>query len=317
MIKRMVFGAVLSFCAYQVQAADSRYSTWSNPNAPQAQTNTNLDKMLTELRKLVDEAERGRAADPKFLQDLKSLAARYDVSAPPFASLTTLFKDDFADGDFTSNPTWKLLSGKYWVERGYGLRSFVEAGQGTTSDSAPASTKVSKEELVIGLLGAVLGGKTTRTSNEPTQTAPVTTSAVEPAEIQLPIRINNAFSITMELSSWKNNGQFEFGPYQGTNLKTGYRVIYRAGGSPALQLVRNYATASSIVDQVQSLLLEDQKTHMITLSRTSSGDMKVSVDDKVLMQKTDQSFRDDFSGLIMTNRGGDYIVKTVSAQGLR
>lgn len=308
MMKRLVLGVALSAFTYSVNAADNRYSTWSDPNAPQVQTSANLDKMINELRNLVDEAEKARAADPKFIQDLKALAGRY--GAP---SMVSLFKDDFIDGNFTSNPTWKLLSGKYWVERGYGLRSFVELGTTTTTQAQPKQKKMSNEEAIIGILGAVLGGKTTRTTTQPAPTT--TTTNVQPAEIQLPMRINNAFSINMELSSWKEKGQFEFGPYQGTNLKTGYRLIYRAGGSPALQLVRIYASGSSIVDQVQTLKLEDQKTHKINLSRTTSGEMKVTVDDKILMQTTDRSFRDDFSGFIMTNRGGDYIVKSVSAMG--
>lgn len=310
MMKRLVLGAALCFFSFSLEAADSRYSTWSDPNAPQVQKNTTLDRFIKELRSMVNDAERGRAADPKFIRDLKKLAARYDISA-----MVPLFHDDFIDGNFTSKPAWKLLSGKYWVERGYGLRSFVEPGNTSTTQAQPEQGKVSNEELVIGLLGAILGGKTTRTTAQPETKTVV--NAAQVAEIHLPKSINNAFEIKIDLSSWKEKGQFEFGPYQGTNLKTGYRLIYRAGKSPALQLVRNYASGSSIIDQVQTLKLEDQKTHQIILSRTVSGEMKVRVDGKTLMQTTDRSFRDDFSGLIMTNRTGDFIVKSVSVSGAR
>jgi len=309
MMKRFLLGAALCAFTFSVEAAENSYSAWSDPNAPQTQMSAELDKMIKELNNLVLKAEQSRAADPKFIQDLKKLSARY----APLAT-TALFKDDFSDGNFTNNPAWKLISGKYWVESGYGLRSFVELND-NVAKAQPKKKKVSNEEMVLGILGAVLGGKTTSTSNQAASST--TTTQVEAAEIQLPIRINNAFSINMDLSSWKDKGQFEFGPYQGRNLKTGYRLIYRAGGSPALELMRIYASGSSRVAKVDHLKLEDKKSHKLNLSRTSSGEMKVIVDGKTLIQTIDNSFKDDFSGFIMTNRGGDYIVKTVSTTGQR
>ncbi len=58
MMKKLVLGVALSALVFQAQAADNRYSTWSDPNKPQEQSTVNLDKMIKELRTMVDEAER-------------------------------------------------------------------------------------------------------------------------------------------------------------------------------------------------------------------------------------------------------------------
>lgn len=305
MFRKLALAALLCSTALSAQAQDGRYSTWTNPDAQKHQS-AQMSDMLKELRQLVGEAEKARAADPNFLKDLKNLAARYDRSA-----MTLLFKDDFVDGDYTANPKWTVASGKYWVERGYGLRSFVEEGQASTSSSQD-SRKVSQEELIIGVLGAVLGGKVQKSGSSSQNT---TTQKVEAAEIFSPLRISNDFSLNIELSSWKNKGRFDIGIYQGSNRNTGYRLVYRPGANPALQLLRNYAKSSSVIDTVASVHLEDQKNHVLTLSRTRGGEMKLTLDGKVLMNVVDRSFRDAFSGVVLKNAGGDYIIKHIEISG--
>ena len=69
--------------ALPAAAQQSRYSGgWGNPDRPAAGQPANpadakTAKLLDELNGLVDEAERGRAADPRFLRDLRDLARRY------------------------------------------------------------------------------------------------------------------------------------------------------------------------------------------------------------------------------------------------
>jgi len=144
-----------------------------------------------------------------------------------------------------------------------------------------------------------------------------TSTTLTPATIHVAKKINNAFSVKMTLSSWAAKGQFEVGPYQGSKLNTGYKLVYSAGSNPALQLMRNYTSSSSVVASVASLKLEDQKYHDLEWVRSKTGQMTVTVDGKTLIQTSDNGFRDDFAGLTMKNAGGDYIIKSVSVTGAR
>lgn len=65
---------------------------------------------LKELKGLVGEAERMRAADPQFLRDLRRLARRYSW---PWSKLVAA--DDFGDGDYVKNPRWTVVSGNFRV----------------------------------------------------------------------------------------------------------------------------------------------------------------------------------------------------------
>ncbi len=306
-MKKLLFATAFCVLSSQVLAQEPRYSTWSDPNKPQTSQSLELEKMIKELQTLVGEAEHARAADPKFLQDLKDLAARYDGS---FERL--LFKDDFMDGNYTANPTWLVRNGKYWIEKGYGLRSVVEKSGSSTQSSQSQEQKLSKEELIIGVLGAVLGGKVQQQQPQQQKTAP---SPVQAADISLAHPINNAFRFELDMSSWTANSEFHWGPYQGTNQKTGYRLVYRSAQTPALQLMRHYASSSAVVASYNSLNLEDQKNHKWIWKRDKNGQMTVSLDDKVLIQITDHSFRDDFTGLALSNKSGDFTVKSIAGFG--
>lgn len=304
-MKRLVLAVVLSAVAVSAQA-QTRYNAWSDPNVPHTAAQSAFVK---ELRTLVSEAEKARAADPKFLQDLKNLAAKYDVSLP-----SVIFSDDFSDGDFTKNPAWQVTSGKYWIEKGYGLRSIVEKVSASTSQNNTSNQqqKLSKEEMIIGVLGAVLGGQTQQQGK--TQQQAAVTPKNDPATIQLTTPVKNAFTLKMSLSSWAEGAQFEMGPYQGNEADVGYKLVYRSGQTPALQLLRNYKSSSSVVASLSSLKLEDQKYHEIEWIRNPAGAMSVSIDGKSVLQATDNGFRDDFSGFVMKNISGDLIIKSVAMQ---
>ncbi|MDV7339933.1 hypothetical protein RYZ26_10030 [Terasakiella sp. A23] len=311
-MKRLVLGVALSALAFSAQAQDSRYSTWSDPNKPAVHSNQQMEKLLDELNVLVKKARDARAADPNFLKDLEGLVAKYGAVSVSTAVQSLIFKDDFSDGDYTRNPIWKVASGKYWVEAGYGLRSFVEAT--AAAETQPQQRKLSKEEKIIGGIIGILGGKI-ETQPQPQQQAPATT--VTPATIYTAEKINNAFKVRVDLSSWKTGGQFEFGPYQGSKIDTGYKLVYRPGKTPALQLYRNYTSSSKVVASANTLSLEDQKYHDLVWERDTSGQMTVTVDGKRLIQTRDTGFRDDFSGFMMRNSGGDYIIKSIEVSGRR
>lgn len=286
------------------QSDDTRYGTWAPPGAAadaRAPTGARLESLLKELKALVAEAEKARAADRLFLRDLKDLAARYEN---PWTQ-RQLF-DDFSDNDLMRDPTWSITSGEYWVEQGYGLRS--------RSTAAPAATeerKVSKEEMAISILGAVLSGAAKNGGGTATTATP---AQAQPAVIETRARISNAFALTMQLSSWKAEGAFEAAVTQGVD-GAGYRVVYTPGQSPKLELVRVTSRGRGIVDGQAVAALEDNKVHTLGWTRGADGTMTVSLDGAAVLNARDTAFRDPFSGLAIVNAGTDIIVRSVEVLG--
>lgn len=293
-------------------AQENRYSTWTNPNQTQSAVGTaaaRSDAMAEELRKLVRDAEKAKAADPKFLRDLNALADRYGGPR-----LVNILSDDFSDGNYTNNPIWKVRAGKYWVEKGYGLRAESGATAGGTAQQQNQQRQISREELAGAVIGSILknalGDKATVTTNNSATSA--NTPATTPAMISVAQDFSNAFRIRVEISSWQQDGSFSFGPYQGISPNTGYRLNYQAGKRPALQLVRFSSRGENVIfSDDRSLSLEDKRTHVLEWDRTAAGDMTVKVDGKVRMQVGDIRIRDRFDGFVIHNAGGDFIVSRV------
>ncbi|WP_419799981.1 hypothetical protein [Terasakiella sp.] len=58
--------------------------------------------------------------------------------------------------------------------------------------------------------------------------------------------------------------------------------------------------------------MEDQKNHKLVWKRGAGGRITVRVDDKVVIDVKDHSFKDKFAGFILTNKKGDFTVKSIS-----
>lgn len=309
MILTTAFCGALSF-SVQAGAVESgtRYGSWNDPNASPAASSQDIKSLLKDLNKLINEAEQARAADRVFLRDLKDLAARYEN---PWSVRN--FSDDFMDGDYIRDPQWSVKSGKYWVERGYGLRNETTS----LSEAKVASTsakKVSKEEMIISIFGAVLNG-----NKKTTATAPPPQAKAKPAMITARTRITNAFSLTTKISSWNAQGRFEIGVTQGTS-GAGYRLAYSPGANGAkslLELIKITSRGQGVIDQMSIASLEDKRTHTFVWTRGSDGLMNVSVDGTAALNARDQSFRDAFSGVQFTSDGADVIVKSINIMGTR
>lgn len=298
--------AILPWGGAYAQSAGTPYGSWSPPGATSnAVTDAQLESLLKELNAMIAKAEKARAADGVFLQDLKALAARYQN--PTAARL--LF-DDFSDGDYQRDPAWSVTSGEYWVERGYGLRSKV-----IDAAAAPAATSgsVSKEQLAISVLGALLNGANKNAA--PAQPQP-TAVVNKPSSIETRTRISNAFTITVELSSWKADGVFEIGVTQGLD-NSGYRIAYMSGQNARLELVKVTSRGRGTVDSKTLPALEDQKVHSLTWARAADGAMTVSMDGKAILNARDASFRDPFEALQLSAQGADVIVKSVQLMGVK
>ena len=87
--------------ALPAAAQQQKYAPWIDPGAPKV--NEQLQDFIGRLKGLIDEAESSRAANPRFLRDLRNLAEGVEV---PWRK-NVLF-EDFSDGDYTTDPAWTV-----------------------------------------------------------------------------------------------------------------------------------------------------------------------------------------------------------------
>lgn len=285
-------------------AQTTKYSTWSDPSQPSAQTagNTEVKTFADKLNRLINDAEKAKAADPIFLKDLRALANSYSTPV-----LHTVFSETFEDGNYTQAPTWNVVSGAYFIENGWGLRNRILA---TEQPAQTENKNNSGEDIAIALLGSILQQAT---GGQQQQAAPL--AQAQENLITSSVRLSNAFTMTLDFSSWLDNGHFEAGVFQGGNATTGYRILYKSG--QPLQLIKVGSKGKSTIAQSNTLLsIEDKKFHSVKWSRATDGQMIVTIDGTEMIRVTDSSFSDAFDGIRVSDQGGDFIVKRIAIDGV-
>ncbi len=255
------------------------------------------------MRALINEADRGRAADPLFLRDLRDLADRFDV---PWR--TRIIFDDFGDGDYTRNPAWRVVSGSFAVDPRRGLLSRAGAATTTRDRAEEASAK----DLAVGLLADLLAKSL---GDEPAEGARLEPPPRErAAEIALGQSITNAFSLTAEIAGGSDAGDFEFVVFQGARRDAGYRlVLVPDRGISLLRIARGQSTV--IAEARGALRLADGAGHVVQWTRAPEGRMVVRFDGVAQLEATDQAFRDAFDGVSLITRRGEYRLSSLGIDG--
>jgi peptidoglycan hydrolase-like protein with peptidoglycan-binding domain len=250
---------------------------------------------LADLKRIIDEGERNRRADRRILEDLRTLLGRYDW---PWRKL--IVEDNFRDGNYTRNPAWQVVAGKFWIGAREGLRSQV------SPNSAATRSSNNNQQLGIALLGALLG-------------QPKQATATGPAVISLARSIPGTFAVRLQLLSGARSGKLEFGMYRGENASRGLRLVYQPGASKSLELVRVRGNERrSIATFNQTLKLEDGRSHEIVWTRDSAGRMRVTVDARPVLESGPRQGRrgnSAFDGFFISNLGGNYGVQNVRIFG--
>ncbi len=268
----------------------------SRREAPARQaSDAGVQDLVDELWRLVDRGERQRAADRWFLAELRQIVQRYD-----WPWKTVLITDDFADGDYTRNPAWRVISGGFQVEPGVGLRSRGTASSGTTEPS------MSEEEIPAAILGAILG----RVVLSERQVG------ASQAEIRLARRVPRVFAVELSFQSLERGGALLFGPYREDGTSSGYRLAYYPGGERGLELLRRTGGGYNVVTAYDGRLnLEDGRFHTLQFGRDQAGNLSVRLDGKLMLETADRGTGSGFDGIALVNRGGDYVVRKVSLLG--
>jgi len=339
MLRRLLVPVLLASVLAVPAAADedSRYSEW-RPEGAEAEGGSALEALARELEALIDEAESARAADPRFLQDLRDRIAAHLADATP---REVLIRDDFSDGDYTDDPPWDVVSGDFSVDRRLGLRTTIALSGADTKTIRLSLDALLDKEIILGTkdeliddaeelfdkskdavgdllsgekkLGDLLGG-----GDDDDEVKEDTGEGPEPAEIVLEADIPNAFALELEMMSGvaHRDAQFEIDLFQGRGGSAGYRLSYLAGSDPGLLLSRFGRRGAEVLgEHDDALSLEDGKSHMLALVRESDGTMMVTVDGTELIRVKSSALEDPFDGLSLINGGGDYAVRSIAIYG--
>lgn len=266
------------------------YQPW-----PGNQDRTQINNMIEELRRLITQAERDRAADPNFLQDLKRLAEKYQAQAQngnnsnnnsSNQNIGRVFYDDFADGEFYANPSWKISAGSWSVDR---------SGQ-----NIGLVSKIGRPLSANNILGALLAPQGSQQQNQY-------------ASIYSQVRVPQAFVMKIRMTSKDLFGALNISPYQGASGQNSYRLVYKPENGMELQLVQGQNAQT--IGSSSAFRLEDGKTHDILWTRDSYGRMAISVDNRKLIEAADSTLRGDFNGILLINSGGAYWIRSIEISG--
>ena len=265
--------------------------------------NRQTQELVDQLKELIRGAEQDRRSNPAITKQLRDLVRRYD-----WPWRVSLLYDDFRDGDYNYDPRWLVKHGEFRVVRGAGLRSYFDpsaSGVYRTSDRRSDGPAL---ELLGDLLGArerAVGG--TQRSSQPE------------AEIFTRVGITKAFALKLQLNI-KNyvdrKSRLEFGPFQGEDGNSGYRLAFESGTTPSLSLLRFGPNRSAVIEMVdQGIVVDDGVPHTLEWRRNNDGEMVVLLDKKEVMRTVDRALDDPFDGFAVINKGGEFELKQVSILG--
>ena len=286
-------GLSLAMGGAAAQDNTNKYQQW--PGAEGGSGSEDVGKLVQDIQKLIDQAEKDKAADPQFLDDLRGVLADYQN---PWT--TRVLYDDFSDGNYTAAPAWTVSGGVFKVKKegfNVGLKSSV-IPQGVTP------TQQSTGNVMMDILNAA------------NQKQPQATS-FQYSAIYTPVNITNAFATRIEFTSADRFGRMDFGPYLGASGATAYRVAYLPGQTQdSLRLIRiTPKGAVAIATYKGALNLEDGRRHVLEWTRDRNGAMNVVLDGQNMMQVTDRTINKPFDGFLMINSGGTYWVRSVTVDG--
>lgn len=285
-----IAAVTLSFISPHAQGAER----WQTP--PSA------DRLLDDIKDLIEKGERERLARRSFIRDLRGLVARYDW---PWTRL--LLSDSFADGDYTRNPAWTVHTGRFEVDRNVGL---------VTTQEVQHRAKSGQSRQAEGNLGQQLLSSVLEQMSQPRQQQGRRRAEPDRSDISTRIKITNAFDLRIEYRSRTDEGRIEFGPYSGKDDQ-GYRLVYLPNGSPPLALVRFSAFGSGVVQVADESTRPSGQGRELYIQwlRSESGEMSILFNGEEVIRAQDNTFTNGFDGLSISNLAGTHAFREITVYG--
>lgn len=253
---------------------------WLQPKGSDKQ---NTEQLRTELQQLLLKGRQRQAARDWFLNELEGL-----INPPASSWSTIVLEDNFEDGNYTQNPRWTVMSGKFSVNSS-GLHS--SAVQRTL-----AQKKASEQDISTAILGVILE-HATGTADKPK--ASDNSSHPGQAKIYIKKNIPSSFALKVELSLSASQGRVELGPYIGSRQQQAYQLLLLPEQSQ-IQLLRVNGYKSSVIESVTVDLPVNNKL-LIEWLRDDSGLMRVALNGKQLFKVADRYYKTPFSGFMLSN----------------
>ncbi len=265
--------------------------------------------LLEELRALAEKARRQQAADRWLQRALDDLVARYDR---PWTR--TLFFDDFRDGDFTRNPRWELLEGRFSVQRGRGLVAHDRGEPAAATDSGRREQQ--PEDLGAALVGALLQ-QALGPADSNQVGGPAAAPRSGPDRLRARANASNAFALTLTLRASEDPPtRLEVALLQNTAGRYGYRLRLHTGRRGFVELERIRNGRGAIVEQAPLHgAFADGRLHDLVWRQAPDGTVTLMLDEKTLFQVRDRAFRDGYPWLELRHDGGELAVRAIRVEG--
>ena len=270
-----------------------------------AGTETTTDKtnyaLTNDLRDLIERGRQRRAAHDWFLTDLAALVDRYDR---PWRR--ELIWDDFRDGNFKTNPTWSVISGQFWIDAQYGLRT------AKMIENRPQRQTDVHDDIAADLLNRFLEQTINEISGDSMQ------RQRGPAEIYSVKNIGNAFAVKLLITVFSDAGALELGPYEKSQRDTGYRLMLSPSRPARINLLCATSRGKNVIESSsQNMKLTTGRQYTLLWTRDHDGKMVVSLDNKNLFHTVDRSLKQPFKGFVIRNLGGEYGIREISVHGMK
>lgn len=212
----------------------------------------------------------------------------------PGQTTGVIMRDDFEDGDFTRSPAWRVFAGEFQVRNGFLSVKLAQPGAAPTTNAQPDVSSFLRQALGV------------RVAAED-----------QVAAIAQDTAIPNAFKLeTTLLGSSKSTVQMHLGPYVGSDITTGYRLVFDQESNNRIALVRRIGSQTEVlIDRTGVTELGDGSRHVLSWVRETNGRMTVSLDDKPVLRATDTRVSGPFEGVSFVNLAGTWNMHDITVFG--